>query len=154
MEYDQEHPSGTGKKKIILFVVLPLLLLVGIGVGIFFSGILDKPKEIAETEVQPDKVLYSLPEMLTNISGDGHPRRFLKVRVVLELADKADIARLKHLEPRIIDILQVYLRELRIDDLRGSHGLVWLRQELLARINESVEPAKVSGALFDEILIQ
>ena len=74
--------------------------------------------------------------------------------MTFELIEGADIAQLDLLKPRIVDILKVFLREMRIDDLRGSHGLIFLRGELLARINEAVQPVEVSDVLFHEILIQ
>jgi flagellar protein FliL len=156
-EGEPEGAPGKGKKKIILIAVLALLVVGGGGAGVYFSGILDGPKETAETKEPPPpvkKVFYGLPVTLTNLNGSGRRPGVLKARVILELIEGADIDRLDQLQPRIVDILQVFLRELRIDDLRGSNGLVRLRRELLARINEAVEPVEVSGVLFREILIQ
>jgi flagellar FliL protein len=56
--------------------------------------------------------------------------------------------------PRILDNFQVYLRELRLDDLRGSAGMYRLREELLARVNAAVAPVKVRDILFKEMLVQ
>jgi len=56
--------------------------------------------------------------------------------------------------PRIIDNFQVYLRELRIDDLKGSAGMYRLREELLTRVNAAAQPAKINAVLFKEMLIQ
>ena len=87
-----------------------------------------------------------------------NPRVFaisrLKARLTLELVEGDDLDRLNQFQPRIIDILQVYLRELRIDDLRGSQGMIILREELLARTNEAVTPVEVANVLFNDILIQ
>lgn len=157
-ESELDGESGAGKKKIILFAALALLLLGGGGAGVYFSGILGGPEEIAETEIQPppvELVYYKLPETLTNLNGGGgQSNGFLKARVVLELTDKNDIERIERLLPRVVDILQVLLRELRIDDLREPQGLAILRRELLARINEVVQPVEVSRVLFHDLLIQ
>ena len=56
--------------------------------------------------------------------------------------------------PRVVDNFQTYLRELRLDDLRGSAGMYRLREELLTRINVAVQPSKVSAVLFKEMLVQ
>jgi flagellar FliL protein len=56
--------------------------------------------------------------------------------------------------PRIIDNFQVYLRELRIEDLRGSAGMYRLREELLLRVNASAAPARIVDVLFKEMLVQ
>jgi len=56
--------------------------------------------------------------------------------------------------PRIIDNFQVYLRELRVGDLKGSAGIYRLREELLTRVNSAIAPSKVKGVLFKEMLVQ
>jgi flagellar protein FliL len=56
--------------------------------------------------------------------------------------------------PRIVDSFQVYLRELRVEDLQGAAGVHLLREELLTRVNASVKPVKVNDVLFREMLVQ
>jgi len=56
--------------------------------------------------------------------------------------------------PRIIDNFQVYLRELRLEDLRGSAGMYRLREELLTRVVAAAQPVRVKDVLFKEMLIQ
>ena len=68
-------------------------------------------------------VFYDLPEMLVNLNTRGNQRSCLKIRVSLELDDRAAVERLDALQPRIIDNFQVYLRELRAEDLSGSAGV-------------------------------
>ncbi len=53
-----------------------------------------------------------------------------------------------------MDNFQVYLRELRIEDLKGSAGMYRLREELLTRVNAAIAPAKVHDVLFKEMLVQ
>lgn len=164
---DETPPSkGRGtRKKLLLFVLLPLFLVVGAGAGAYFSGVLDlflkpsaeAPAKTAEAgksgEVQP-AVFYDLPEMLVNLNSTGRKQNFLKIRVSLELKNALDVSRIEQVIPRIIDNFQVYLRELRIEDLQGSAGMLRLREELLARVNAAVAPATVNDILFKEILVQ
>lgn len=169
--------GGGGKKKLILFIVLPLLLVVGAGAGAYFSGLLDgllhkggeteaaaepEKKSKAEkkeagpehaTEVQA-AVFYDLPEILVNLNSPGRKQNFLKIRVSLELESALDVGKIEAVMPRIIDNFQVYLRELRVDDLQGSAGMLRLREELMARVNNAVKPAKVNDVLFKEMLVQ
>ena len=56
--------------------------------------------------------------------------------------------------PRIVDNFQVYLRELRPDELSGTKGIFRLKEELLVRVNNAVQPARVYDILFKEILVQ
>ncbi len=136
-EFVDEPEAKSGSKKIILFVVLAFVLLGGGGVAAYMSGMLeaeDGPEEPAKAEAPPpvDTVFYDLPTMLTNLAGVSGRPRFLKFIVSLEMTDPSAIPRLRRLEPRIIDILQVHFREFRIDDLRDSRGIPILRRELLA----------------------
>ena len=159
IEEDGESESANKKfsgKKIVLFFVLPVFLLVGTGAGLMLSGVFGGGEdEAAAAAVVPvDAVFFHLPEMLVNLNTSGRRPVFLKMSVSLEVSSEADFPRLKSLSPRIIDNFQVYLRELRIEDLRGSAGIYRLREELLARVNAAVRPTKVRDVLFKEMLVQ
>jgi flagellar FliL protein len=56
--------------------------------------------------------------------------------------------------PRLLDLFQTYLREMRPEELRGSAGTWRLREELIARANIAIAPARVTDVLFTELLIQ
>jgi flagellar protein FliL len=99
-------------------------------------------------------VFYALPEMIVNLNSTGRRSNFLKISVSLELAQSGDIARIEAVMPRIVDNFQTYLRELRVEDLRGSSGLFRLREELLARVSVAAAPAKINDILFKEMLVQ
>lgn len=148
-------------KKIVLFGVLPLLLIGGGGAGVMFSGILGGEEEMVEEEVVEEgpeepinSVFYDLPEMLVNLNSDGRQSSFLKIQVSLELDSAEAVPTIEAVLPRIVDNFQVYLRELRPDELSGTKGVVRLKEELLVRVNGAVEPTKVYDILFKEILVQ
>ncbi len=56
--------------------------------------------------------------------------------------------------PKVVGQFQTYLRELRVQDLRGSGGIYRLQMELLWRVNQAAAPTEVKDVLFQEILIQ
>ena len=56
--------------------------------------------------------------------------------------------------PRMVDIFQTYLREVRPSDLNGSAGMFRLKEELTRRVNSTIAPHQVSAVLFKEILVQ
>jgi len=56
--------------------------------------------------------------------------------------------------PRVTDIFQTYLRELRASDLSGSVGMFRLKEELTKRVNATIAPLQVNAVLFKEIVIQ
>jgi flagellar FliL protein len=152
-----------GKKKLILIIVVAILAVVGVAGALYFTGVLDSLFHGSKTEkkVEEEKpkevhaaVFYDLPEILVNLNSAGRKQNFLKIRVSLELDSPLDVSKVEAVMPRIIDNFQVYLRELRIDDLQGSAGMLRLREELLTRVNNAVKPAKVNDVLFKEMLVQ
>ena len=158
-EFADEPEAKSGSKKIILFFLLALVLLGGGGVAAYLNGMLDSDdaqQQSAEAEPPPAArdVFYHLPTMVSNIAGERGRRHFLKFTVSLALGDKSDIPQVRRLEPRILDILQVYFRDLRLDDLRESRGIPILRHELRVRIGSIIHPAVIKSVLLTEILIQ
>lgn len=171
-EDDGEGEGGSGggkKKKLLLIIILAVLLVVGALAGAYFAGLADpllgkgKPAEEAHAPAEgaapapgmvQAAVFYDLPEMLVDLNTQGRKRTFLKIRVSLELASPTDTPLVELVMPRIIDNFQVYLRELRLEDLQGAAGVYRLREELLVRVNQAVRPAKVNDVLFKDMLIQ
>ncbi|MGB9153795.1 MAG: flagellar basal body-associated FliL family protein, partial [Alphaproteobacteria bacterium] len=108
----------------------------------------------AAEESKGKPVYYSLGDMIVNLSGEGKHPNYLKVKISLELADEKDLPLIEAIKPRIVDNFQVYLRELRIEDLRGSAGMYRLREELLMRVTEAAQPVRIRDVLFQEMLVQ
>lgn len=162
-EEDGESKKG-GKGKLLIIVGVALLLVFGGAAAAYFTGLLDPLIEMAgggggegteeETVDLGEAIFYDLPELLVNLNTTGRKSSFLKIRISLELRNPDDVPTIESRMPRIIDKFQVYLRELRIDDLKGSAGMYRLREELLMRVAAAVAPAKVSDVLFKEMLIQ
>ena len=163
-EDGEEASSSGGKKKLLIIVGAVVLLLIGAAAAVFFSGILDSEeteesaekegKEGAEAEMGKKTYFVDLDEMIVNLNTAERRQSLLKLKVSLEVAEQKDVAVVRELTPRVVDNFQTYLRELRLDDLRGSAGMYRLREELLTRINIAVEPAKVKAVLFKEMIVQ
>lgn len=98
-------------------------------------------------------VYYQLPDFLVNLNNERRTS-FLKMSVTLELATMEDSNQIDTVQPRLVDNMNTYLRELRPADLNGSAGVHRLREELLLRVNQTAHPAKINDILFKEILVQ
>jgi flagellar FliL protein len=151
--------GGMSGKKITLIVLLPLLLLMGAGAGLYFTGTLDgllggDKQETAEPAKAEKTVFYDMPTLLVNLNSGGRTSNFLKLSVALEIAGEDGQKQLERYMPRVVDNFQVYLRELRVEDLQGSAGLQRLREELLLRVNAAVDGVEVKDVLFKEMLVQ
>jgi flagellar FliL protein len=148
-------------KKLVLFIALPMLLIGLAGAGIYVSGLADsligaeeqEGEMLAEEAVGPS-VYYDLPEMLVNLNISGRRTGYLKISVSLEVGSEEDLQQIETILPRIVDNFQVYLRELRVEDLSGSAEVQRLREDLLMRVSKAAAPTIVKDVLFREMLIQ
>ena len=143
-----------GKLKLIIAVAL-LLVIVGGGATWFFF--LRHHGEEMHAEAPPPKPssFVEVPDMLVNLVGlPGERVQYLKLKIVLEVKEEKQVETIKPNLPRVIDIFQTYLRELRSSDLNGSAGLFRLREELTRRVNAAVSPNQVSAVLFKEVVVQ
>jgi flagellar FliL protein len=102
----------------------------------------------------PDGVVfYTMPDVVVNMqTADGRPT-FLKLKLTLELPDDSVVEKLDPSMPRLQDMFQTFLRELRPEDLSGSQGSYQLRMEILRRVNLVIGPSKANAVLIEEMLI-
>jgi flagellar FliL protein len=143
-----------GKLKLIIAVVLVLAIVGGGSTWFFFMR---HHGEEMHAEAPPPKPssYVEVPDMLVNLVGSpGERVQYLKVKIVLEVKEEKQVEAIKPNLPRVTDIFQTYLRELRSSDLNGSAGLFRLREELTRRVNAAVSPNQVSAVLFKEIVVQ
>jgi flagellar FliL protein len=95
-----------------------------------------------------------LPDVLVNLQSDGRRMRFLKIAVAFEVADESTALAVRQLAPRVLDSFQLYLRTLSVDDLRGAAPVHRMKEELLARVNQAIDPQRVEDVLVKELLVQ
>jgi flagellar FliL protein len=171
-------------KKLVLFIILPLLLILGGAAAAFFAGVFTpseteasehsygeakpdahgKPDAKADAHGAPAKdghgapgaggVFFNVPDMVVNLNSTGRRPSFLKISISVEVGRQEDVPEIEKVMPRIVDNFQVYLRELRLEDLRGSAGIYRLREELLLRVGVAAHPVQVKDVLFRGMLIQ
>ena len=159
-------------RKTLMFVVAPAVLVALLGAGAYFFLFSGGEEEVAaggehgaagahgeataEGEAAPHPVFYDVPDILVNVSAGGEKPAFLKLSVSLELEGEGEGAKaaIEPVMPRVVDQLQTYLRELRVEDLSGSAAMFRLKEELLRRVNLAVEPVKVKDVLFREMIVQ
>ena len=181
-EGEEGQAEGAKKKglplKMIIIAAAGVLVLGGAGGGAFMMfGPKPSPANAHKT-VKPKKkddkkpgdknadknapviadgpdgvVFYTLPDIVVNMqTADGKPT-FLKLKLTLELPDHDTVDVLEPQRPRLQDMFQTFLRELRPEDLAGSQGSYELRMEILRRVNLVIAPAKINAVLIEEMLI-
>ncbi|ESQ80088.1 flagellar basal body-associated FliL family protein [Asticcacaulis sp. YBE204] len=102
----------------------------------------------------PDGITYfTLPDSLSNIQNPTGKTTVLKLKLTFEVADHETVELLSENLPRIDDVLQGFMRELRPEDLAGSQGNYQLRLEILRRVNLVLAPHKINAVLIEEMLV-
>jgi len=171
-------PKGSKLKKILLFGVAPLLVITLGMTGAYFMGFLDGLVPHKEGALNCEKVkegdenfeeckllaeannaalpgaFIDVPDMIVNLKSDSDRPRFLKIALDVEVINEAEKAKFMPLMPRVIDQFQMYLRELRFEDLKGTAGIYRMKLELLNRIRAVTPDVQVKDILFQEILVQ
>ncbi|WP_420134754.1 flagellar basal body-associated protein FliL [Rhodopseudomonas sp.] len=153
-----EGAAPKSKKKLIIIAAAALLLLGGGGGGAWFflfkgHGAEKEHAEHVEKVKPPNFV--EVPEIMVNLAGSpGERVQYLKAKIVLEVKDDKLAEQIKPTMPRITDLFQTYLRELRSNDLNGSVGMFRMKEELTRRVNVAIAPAQVNAVLFKEVLVQ
>ena len=153
-----------GKKKLIM--IIAVVVLIAAGAGGWFSGLIPgllhgkeheaatagEGHESAAAAAAP--IFVDVPEMIANLNSGGRRAAYIKLKAKLELARKEDVATVQNAMPRVTDLFQGYLREMRPEELRGTAGTYRLREELVARTNIAAAPAKIVDVLLVELLVQ
>lgn len=97
---------------------------------------------------------YTMPKLLVTVSNGNGRRSQLLLKLTLEANDPSVFDKVDAVLPRITDQFQMFLREMRVDDLSGSSGDYRIRRELLRRVNLSLYPEAVDAVLIEEFIVQ
>ena len=154
-EVEVAAPAPKSKFKLMV-VIVGVLGLLGIGAATWFFFFRHPAEEMHAEEVKAKPpVFVEVPDMMVNLAGaPGERVQYLRVKVVLEIKEDKQVEAIKPNLPRVTDLFQTYLRELRPSDINGSAGLFRLKEELTKRVNNAVAPQQVSAVLFKEVVVQ
>ncbi len=154
------EPDDPPKKTSKLPLILGLLLaLVGGGGGFYatFSGLLmggESHEEAAhepQVEGLPDVAFVPVEPMIVSLT-PGVTNQHLRFRANLEVPSQyqQDVTQLL---PRVVDVLNGYLRALELRDLQNPASLTRLRAQMLRRIQIVTGEGRVSDLLIMEFVL-
>ena len=151
-----DAPAPKGKLKMVIAVVAVLAIAGGGATWYFFLRHHGEEAHAEHVAPPPKPPAYvEVPDMLVNLVGlPGERVQYLKVKLVLEVKEEKQVDAIKPNLPRVTDIFQTYLRELRPSDLNGSAGLFRLKEEMTRRVNAAISPGQVNAVLFKEVVVQ
>ncbi len=149
-----EDDAGAPKSKFKLIVAaVGVFAILAGGVTYYFMFMRAKPEDKQHAEAPPPKppAFIDVPDIMVNLSGQpGERVQYLKVKIALEVKEEKQVEAIKPSMPRVVDIFQTYMRELRSSDLNGFR----LKEELTRRVNAAIQPNQVNAILFKEIVVQ
>ncbi|MDH3335452.1 MAG: flagellar basal body-associated FliL family protein [Rhodospirillaceae bacterium] len=138
-----------------------IFVLVGVGVGVYFSGL---GKVISDSFSGTPRAELDLPELsrfhdMPVITVDLKPsakraRPFIRLVMTVEVYGEAGELKLAEEEAKILDAVQTFLRDRTVEELSGQEGTKKLRKDLLEVVNHAMIPEKAITVLFKEILVR
>jgi len=147
-------------KRLILFVFMPLVLLIGAAVGVMTSGLLkgDKPDE----PPPPPKIdltklpggYVDVPDLIINMrAADGSARLLImQVTMHLELADSRPLVQAEL--PKVQSALILFLRKQDPDTLYTAASVEALRKQMEKLASDAVKPQKLIGLTIGRMQIR
>ncbi|WP_299047521.1 flagellar basal body-associated FliL family protein [uncultured Tateyamaria sp.] len=149
------------KKPSKLPVILGLVaLLLGAGGGFFatFSGMILAPESAAKQadrnaapDSLPDVSFVPVEPMVISLSPSSQGRH-LRFRAQLEVPSQyaSDV---ESILPRVVDVLNGYLRALETKDIESPAALTRLRAQMLRRVQIVTGPGRVNDLLIMEFVL-
>ncbi|MEM0987307.1 MAG: flagellar basal body-associated FliL family protein [Pseudomonadota bacterium] len=169
---DSESGPKKKSKGPLIAIVLALLLGGGAFYGVY-SGMVplpfgnDAPEPEMETArddgapepfaedraaVEADKIAFvPLEEMVISL-GPNAQAKHLKVRISIEVNNTEETA-VTQLTPRILDVLNTYLRAVDERDLEAPHALARIRAHMLRRVQLVTPQGSVRDVLIQEFIL-
>ena len=158
VDTEQDAPAKKSKMPLIIGVVLAI---AGAGGGFFAvqSGLLPfgqsaAPEGVDNGESAEDIANLAFIEMepiiisLRKASGLQHLR--FRSQLEVDLAHQAEVEKIL---PRIVDVLNSYLRALELEDLTDPMALPKLRAQMLRRINIAAGQGRVRDLLIMDFVL-
>jgi flagellar protein FliL len=157
-ESESEEPKKKSKKPLLVGVVLAILLGGG-GFYAVWSGLILAPSHqtsaeaaaAGPTEPLPSVAFVPVQPLVVNI-GTGGAQRHLRFQAQLEvkIGTEAEVTKML---PRVVDVLNSYLRAVEISELEQRTALVRLRAQMLRRVQIVTGEGRVRDILIMEFVL-
>lgn len=150
-------------KKVLIIFVLPLVLLIGAGIGVLFLRLIpgigpelilggeppgmaaeaEKPKDDLPpdpfTKVSEQSIYFTMDEFVVNLRAERKKPVFLLLSLSMELPNENAQTIIEPKEARIRDAVNIYLSSLRPEDLNGFDGIQTVRNEIWKRLRTIID---------------
>ena len=167
----QEQEEGKKKGGFLKIIIIALIGMIIGGAGGFFAFKMffaktppPKPDNASQTAqkaqaapVAPKKneilPMVDLDPFIVNLA-DKDTRRYLKVKMSLEVSDKKVEEEVKKRMPEIRDIITLLLSSKTYADLSTIDGKLALKAAIVNRLNSIIVSGRVTNVYFTEFVVQ
>ena len=155
--------------KIIIIILLAFLIGAGGGVAVYMF-LFKKPAPVqnipqnqtqqiqqsaAPPIVKSNKILpkVDLNPFIVNLA-DRNARRYLKVKISLEVSEDKTVDEVKERKPEIRDLITLLLSSKTYNDIATFDGKLALKTEIMKRINAILVHGRVTNVYFIDFVVQ
>ncbi len=154
----QEEPPRKSRKKLYLLLLLALLVLGGAAAGAWsYLKPAAAPTKEAHEAVKPP-VFAVIDPFTVNLTPGESGDQYLQVALTLQVADQAQVDRLKLYMPQVRSRILLLLSSKKASEISSVEGKKKLSAEIIAQINLPFTPQSerqsVSDVFFTSFVIQ
>jgi len=158
------------KKSFLKFIILGVIVLV-LGAGgymgwsLFVKGkkeeikkeekIKEAPKSYSKKKNEKPRIAYPLDSVIVNLMDKAKVgKRYLKVRIVLEVGDEEGQKTVNSHMPQLKDTILLLLSSQSFSDINTMEGKIELKQLLVSKMNQILGEGIVHRLYFTEFVVQ
>ncbi|MFA7383214.1 MAG: flagellar basal body-associated FliL family protein [Desulfurivibrionaceae bacterium] len=164
-EKDAQAPAEVPEKKskMVLFIILGVGILVLGGGGFFAYKTFLAPKPAVEEAAGHEEAKKEPPSLIGEMLvmepfvvnlADPKGKRYLKVKIELELENKEAVDKVTKASPKLRDMVIMMLTSLDFEEVMTPEGKIRVRDELMERFNEILRPEHIKNIYFTEFVVQ
>lgn len=162
MAETEENKDDPPKKASKLPLIIGLVLaLIGAGGGFYavYSGMILAPKEAsdmatskapAKVKDMPDVAFVPVDPMVISLGSGGASQLRFQAQLEVDTAHEREVIKLM---PRVVDVLNGYLRALEPEDFQAGSSLIRLRAQMLRRVQIVTGGERVKDLLIMEFVL-
>lgn len=133
--------------RIVLFVMMPMMLVIGAAGGIFITGML-APKAPVKVEEKPREprlqpIFFAIDDIVQTIRDPDGRSRFLVMNLSVEVDQPTDSDLLKLRAQKLRDVVVTRMSKASFSELSNSAQVEELRLDILAKLKEVAGKAKI-----------
>ena len=145
------------KKKLII-VIIAAIVVIAVGAVYFFMPKAEKEPEaekvpVPENNTEVIRPVYSLDTFIVNLADKGG-RRFLRIRMDLELKDESFAEEIDKRLSQIRDSILMIIPTKKFEDINSIEGKIFLRDEIMTKLNSFLKDVIITNIYFVEFVIQ